>query len=146
MKVLKGLLNRMLEIPELNVKYWGFVNKQILADAWSSSDIWFYPCTFLETFCHTALEAAISKTFVITRSFAGLSDTVGDRGAYVESNNLRDPYLREWQENNINILFKILEDRNLKTELVEKNYNWALNMSWEKRATDLVYNNLANIH
>ena len=108
MKVLKGLLNRMLEIPELNVKYWGFVNKQILADAWSSSDIWFYPCTFLETFCHTALEAAISKTFVITRSFAGLSDTVGDRGAYVESNNLRDPYLREWQENNINILFKIL--------------------------------------
>ena len=84
MKVLKGLLNRMLEIPELNVKYWGFVNKQILADAWSSSDIWFYPCTFLETFCHTALEAAISKTFVITRSFAGLSDTVGDRGAYVE--------------------------------------------------------------
>ena len=146
MKVLKGLLNRMLEIPELNVKYWGFVNKQKLADAWSSSDIWFYPCTFLETFCHTALEAAISKTFVVTRSFAGLSDTVGDRGAYVESNNLRDPYLREWQENNLNKLFKILDDSSLKNELVEKNYDWALNMSWEKRAEDLVYNNLENIN
>ncbi len=39
----------------------------VLEDAWKTADIWFYPCTFMETFCLTALEAAKSKTFVITR-------------------------------------------------------------------------------
>jgi hypothetical protein len=44
----------------MNIYYHGWVNKKQLADAWSSSDIWFYPCTFAETFCLTALDADLS--------------------------------------------------------------------------------------
>ena len=49
----------------MNIYYHGWVDKKTLANAWITADIWFYPCTFMETFCLTALEAAATKTLVI---------------------------------------------------------------------------------
>ena len=74
----------------------GWVNKNELYESWSTADIWFYPCMFLETFCHTALEAAASKTLVITNGIGALKQTVGDRGIVIKTNN-GDPTTDEWQ-------------------------------------------------
>ena len=64
------------------IYYHGWFDKQTLADAWLSADIWFYPCIFMETFCLTALEAATTRTFAVTNDLAALQNTFGDRGGY----------------------------------------------------------------
>ena len=118
----------------LNIYKYGWVNKETLAKAWKSSEYWLYPCTFMETFCLTAVEAALSKTLAITNGFAALKNTVGNRGICVEG----DANTSEWKENALTELFSIMENRELREELIEKNYNWAKNMSWENQAYKLL--------
>jgi glycosyltransferase involved in cell wall biosynthesis len=78
MKAIKEL------IPSLTgVTVHSWVSKSDLANAFKTADYWLYPCTFEETFCLTALEAAISKTCVISNGLAALEETVGDRGFIV---------------------------------------------------------------
>lgn len=140
MKLIKQILNNYKNVENINIFYHGWTDKKTLAENWKSSHIWFYPCTFLETFCLTALEAAITKTFVITRDFGGLKDTVGDRGVMLDSKDLLDPYTQQWQDNAINKLFEAIDNKQLQQELIEKNYNWAINMSWKSRAYNLIEN------
>ena len=128
-------IKNILSVKNNTIIYHGWTSKQELADNWITSDIWFYPCTFLETFCLTALEAALTKTFVITRNFGSLSETVGERGVFLESTSLYDPYTVEWQSKALIELFNVLENKSLKEKLVEENYKWAKNMSWESRTS-----------
>ena len=58
-----------------NVVFHGFVGKTVLYDAWDKADIWLYPCTFTETFCMTALEAAATRTLVISCGSGGLASS-----------------------------------------------------------------------
>ncbi len=118
----------------LNIHKYGWVNKETLAEAWKSSEYWLYPCTFMETFCLTAVEAALSKTLAITNGLAALQNTVGNRGIVVEG----DASTVEWCEKALVELFAIMENRELREELIEKNYNWAKNMSWENQAYKLL--------
>lgn len=110
--------------------YHGWTDKKKLAQSWEKSDIWFYPCIFMETFCLTALEAALSRTFAITTDLAALKNTVGNRGILIEGN----PMTQEWQDRALLILFDIMSNPELKEQFVEKNYNWALSLSWKDRA------------
>ena len=120
----------------MNIYYHGWVNKQILADAWLSSDIWLYPCTFAETFCLTALEAALTKTLVITNNFAALQNTVGHRGVIIKG----EPIEIEWQEKALSKIKKYLdpENKHLKNELIERNFEWASGLSWKSQAQKLL--------
>lgn len=119
----------------LGIHYYGWVNKNELANAWLSSDFWFYPCTFMETFCLTALEAASSKTFVITNDLAALQDTVGDRGSIIKG----DAKTQEWQEKALEQIFYFMDEKNKekKERLININYEWSLNLTWEKQANKL---------
>ena len=101
MSEIRVLLERFKE--GYNIHYKGWVNKKELSDAWLASDIWFYPCTFMETFCLTALEAASSKTFVVTNHLAALQNTVGDRGCIIKGDASTD----EWQTKALEQLFII---------------------------------------
>ena len=125
-----------VEQHNMNIYYHGWVNKQTLANAWLTSDVWFYPCTFMETFCLTALEAALTKTLVITNRLAALQNTVGNRGVIIDG----DPMTREWQDLAlINIKHYLSpENSSLKTALIEKNCEWASTMSWENRAAKML--------
>lgn len=120
----------------MNIYYHGWVNKQTLAEAWLSSDIWFYPCTFMETFCLTALEAALSKTLVITNNLAALQNTVGQRGVIIEG----DTTTEEWKNNALIQIKKYLTPTNIdiKNELIQKNFEWASMLSWENQAKKLL--------
>jgi hypothetical protein len=121
-----------------NIFLHGWVSKDKLAEAWQSSDIWFYPCTFMETFCLTALEAAITKTLVVTNDLAALQNTVGNRGIIING----DPMTKEWQENTISILTPFLQNNiannKLKEQLINTNYNWAKNLTWKNQATKML--------
>jgi len=125
-----------IEQNNMNIYYHGWVNKQTLAQAWLSSDIWFYPCTFAETFCLTALEAALTKTLVITNNLAALQNTVGHRGVIIKG-EANEP---EWQEKALLKIKKYLDPENihLKNELIERNYEWASKLSWENQANKLL--------
>jgi len=120
----------------MNIYYHGWVNKQTLAESWLTADIWFYPCTFMETFCLTALEAAITNTFVITNHLAALENTVADRGVIIKG----DSKTITWQEQALTEIKKYLDpsNLNLKNELVERNYEWAKKLSWENQAKKML--------
>lgn len=126
----------LLEIydTKYNIYIHGWVNKKELSEAWLTSEYWFYPCTFMETFCLTALEAAITKTLAITNNLAALENTVGERGVVIEG----DTSTQEWQNRALSELFKIMNNPTQKEILLNKNYNWALNLSWEKQANKLL--------
>ena len=120
----------------MNVYYHGWVDKKTLAKAWVSADIWFYPCTFMETFCLTALEAAATKTLAVTNNLAALQNSVGNRGVIIKG----DATTKEWQDKALVKLFKVMDAANekYKNMLIDANYEWAMDMSWESRANALL--------
>lgn len=145
MKEIKRLLNEYKSHKSnYNIVYHGWVDKETLTRHWCESDIWFYPCIFSETFCLTALEAAISKTFIITNGLAALQNTVGDRGIIIEGN----PLTQEWQELALNEIKKYITQPDNSTDnieinmnknnLIQKNYQWAINLTWKNRANKLI--------
>jgi predicted O-methyltransferase YrrM/tetratricopeptide (TPR) repeat protein len=141
MQEIKSLLSTLLkENPNYNIQCYGWVPKSVLADAWKKADYWFYPCTFMETFCLTALEAALTKTTVICNDLAALQNTVGDRGLVIPG-NAREP---EWQDKALEQLFLLmdLEGQERKNTLITKNYEWAQNLSWENQAHKLLNEHL----
>jgi predicted O-methyltransferase YrrM len=127
-----------------SIKNHGWVDKKTLAKYWKKSDIWFYPCKFKETFCLTALEAAITKTYVISNDLAALQDTVGDRGDVI----LGDATTPEWKQEAFKRICEYFDnpDSEKVKRLIQKNYEWALTHSWKDRANDLITNYLQVIN
>ena len=119
-----------------SIKNHGWVNKQKLASYWKQSQVWFYPCTFKETFCLTALEAAITKTMVITNDLAGLQETVGNRGIVITG----DSTTVEWQDNAFNKICDYLNNPIIGKNMIEQNYEWALQHSWKQMAETFLLN------
>lgn len=127
-------IKTLIEKYYTSVIYKGWTSKKELAHSFKTADVWLYPCTFMETFCLTALEAAISKTLVITSDLAALKETVSDRGIMIEG----DAKTHEWQKKALNSLVEVLNDPILKNSLIEKNYLWARKMSWKRKSNDLL--------
>ena len=127
----------LIKLYDKNINYCGWVDKTTLAKSWITADVWFYPCTFTETFCLTALEAALTKTLVITNDLGALQNTVSDRGGIIKG----DPKTDEWKKEAIITLFNILDNPTLKHSLIEKNYQWGKKLSWESQA-NLLQNKL----
>lgn len=110
----------------------GWVSKETLNLAYNKSEYWLYPCIFEETFCLTAMEAAINKTFTISVNLAGLSETIGDRGLIIQG----DPQTEEWQNECIKKL-KML-NQSFKESCIEQNYQWASERSWKQQTNKLI--------
>ena len=142
MNLIRELLKKYKsEEHNYNIHYYGWVDKKTLADAWLSADIWFYPCIFMETFCLTALEAATTKTLAITNDLAALQNTVGDRGVVIKG----DPLTPEWQKEAINKVIEYMNNESTdKHELINKNYEWASNLSWKNQAMKLLNDHIMN--
>lgn len=114
-------------IRQPNVVNHGWVSESVLLYYWSISHIWLYPCTFKETFCRCALEAAASKTLVVTSDLAALNETVGKNGIIITGNASTS----KWQDMAINILFDTLDNPEKATNLIESNYDWACSKKYE---------------
>ena len=108
-----------------------WVSKDVLYERWAQTEYWLYPCIFQETFCMTALEAAISRTFPITNNLAGLSETVGDRGLVIQG----DPLTQEWQDSAFASLSEYMSG---KPKDLKPNYKWAKEHTWENQANKFI--------
>ena len=139
MKTIASLLDNYKNVDGgLNIHYHGWVGKEELAEGWKTAEYWFYPCTFAETFCLTALEAALSKTLAISNGLAALQNTIGERGITIPG----DTHTTEWQQAALYELFAIMENTKKRNELIEMNYKWASSMSWESQAHKLLNQHL----
>ncbi len=126
----------LLEEQKEYVTNHGWVTKEVLRNHWMKAGIWLYPCTFKETFCITALEAAASKTLAISTDLAALNDTIGDRGILIPG----DPGSNEWQTTAIEKIVYLLseEGEKEKKELIEKNWEWANTHDWWNLADKMI--------
>jgi tetratricopeptide (TPR) repeat protein len=104
----------------------GWVSEGVLRQFWNISQVWFYPTFFRETYCRIALEAAMSKTLCITSDVAALNENVGDRGIIISG----DPTTEEWQNRALDKLDHILNSKVDQDILIEKNYKWACDRSY----------------
>ena len=94
------------------------VSQEQLAIELLKSDVWFYPTDFYETYCIYAVEAQISEVLCVTTNIGSLEEIVGDRGIIIQHDSTDDQMLNE--------LFKILDDKELKAEKIKKAKEWAL--------------------
>lgn len=133
-----SLIEKLLEDQKEYIINHGWVKKDILTNFFIESEYWLYPCTFQETFCVTALEAASSCTLAVTNDLAGLTDTVGDRGIIIKGN----PITEEWQEKAILSLIEIVNNSIKKNELITKNRIWAEAKDWTIITQDFINNYL----
>jgi hypothetical protein len=93
----------------------------------------------METFCLTALEAARSKTLVITNNLAALQNTVGDRGIVIPIDRMEDVMTKEWQTRALDAMKPYLTGTEDEAKrLIERNYEWAAERSWENRAKEML--------
>jgi FkbM family methyltransferase len=63
-----------------NIRHYSKLNKMELYELLSKSEYWFYPCTYAETSCITAMEMMMSEVICIYYPVAGLIDTIGNYG------------------------------------------------------------------
>jgi hypothetical protein len=120
----------------MGVTNYGWVSKPVLAQHWSRSQVWLYPCNFAETFCHTALEAAASQTLVITNGLAALAETASsERTVFI-------PECLDWEDRVLQRLNTLMDSNGYLTaeaeQLVEKNLQWSLGMSWPKQTNEFL--------
>lgn len=114
-------------LQQPNVVNHGWVSESVLLYYWGISHVWLYPCTFKETFCRCALEAAASKTLVITNDLAALNETAGRGGIIIKG----DVNTSEWKNTALNELFSVLNDFDRANKLIESNYKWACERQYE---------------
>jgi len=126
-------IKSLLKVNKKGIKVHGWVDRKTLANAWKTAEYWLYPCTFEETFCLTAMEAALTKTFAITNNLAALAETVGDRGLIVHG----DPRMQEWQDSTLAQMRQYLSGKS-KEDLLQLNYNWAKERSWRSQTQKFV--------
>jgi len=137
--LMRSIREKMSSFDSKHIVYHGWVDKQTLANGWKECDIWLYPCVFMETFCLTAVEGAISKVLCITNKLAALQNTVGDRGISI----LGDASTTEWKQEAIDTVSNVIKDiqnGNVKKyqDLIQTNYEWAKKMTWENQAIDFI--------
>lgn len=100
----------------------GWVSQEMLKRFWKISHIWLYPCVFEETYCRCILEAAASKTLIVTTGIGALQENVGTgslgRGIIIDGN----PNTDEWQNKAVDMIS--YDNFGLHTTYTERNYNW----------------------
>jgi glycosyltransferase involved in cell wall biosynthesis len=123
---------KMLEEERDYVTNLGWVNCETLKEYWKKSQVWLYPCTFIETCCLTKFEAFASSTLCIT----------GDIGALPERNAgiiISAPAgTQEWRELTMEKISDFFNNRHLYDEIISLNKETADNYSWNAAAKEFL--------
>jgi len=123
-------------IEEMNkydyIHYGGKLEYDKTIEEFESSDIWFYPTRFKESYCMSALEAQMSKCVCVSSDFAALTETISDRGILIKESIYSD----EYKEKAIKEVIEILTNNEQKIKYQESAYEWAKEQTWEKRAEE----------
>lgn len=108
------------------------VNQEQICIEYLQSDVWFYPTDFTETYCITAVEAQAAGCLCVTLDIGSLKEIVKDRGVVLEG-NIKD---KKVQEQLLEKLFEVLDDKEKKNEYIKKGKEWALKQNYESLALE----------
>ena len=133
MNIVRELYESMKE--GWGIEYKGWVSKKELYESWSEAEVWFYPTTFLETYCLTALEAGVSETLIVTMNIGSLCEVVSDRGVLLDKNVTTV----EGREEIIKELVNVLCDEDRKRQYIERNAKYSRMLTWEERSRYFFY-------
>jgi glycosyltransferase involved in cell wall biosynthesis len=112
--------------------YCGKLEHNKIPSEFESSEIWFYPTNFTETYCMSAVEAQMSKCVCVGTNIGALTETIGDRGVIINEEIWSD----EYKEKAISEIVDILNNDERKKNYQEAGYKWAKEQTWENRAND----------
>lgn len=126
-------IERMLNEHKNTVTNHGWVKGEILRSFWAKAHVWFYPCTFEETCCLTAWEAAASKTLVVSNNLAALKTSIGNRGVIVEG----DAKQSWWHDKALEKMFAVLDNKE-EEDYIDRNYEWVKNKNFQTVVNDFV--------
>jgi glycosyltransferase involved in cell wall biosynthesis len=108
------------------VVFRGNIAQKELAREFMKSSILFYPCSYEETFCITALEAQAAGCVVVTSKHSALPETVGDAGVLVPGK----PGSQEYNSSFVEATDQILKNPELFQKLSEKGKSRARSQTW----------------
>lgn len=120
------------EIP--GVIYRGYHKQYELAAEYLSSKLWLYPCTWLETFCITAIEAQAAGTPSVVSEWGPLRDRVGNAGIVIEGFNKDEDHKQRFLE----AIKKLLTDENLWNEYSKAGIEQVKHSTWANIAQRLM--------
>jgi glycosyltransferase involved in cell wall biosynthesis len=106
------------------------VSQDTIKDELLKSDVWLYPTNFPETYCISALEAMAAGCLVAGVKYAGLTDTVGNRGIMVNHP------IEENKNELLEKLFYVMDRPVLKTGYVNKAREWAMQQTYYNLAVE----------
>lgn len=114
--------------------YRGYHNQKDLAKEYMSSKLWLYPCTWLETFCITAIEAQAAGTPCIVSEWGPLRERIGNAGIVI------DGFQKDLnhKEHFIQAVKDLLSNEDRWNEYSKKGIEQAKNFTWENSAKDLI--------
>jgi glycosyltransferase involved in cell wall biosynthesis len=112
------------------VQFLGYVNQagNNLVDLYNGADLFVFP-SFYEGWTSPPLEAMACGTPVITSNCSSMPETVGSAAIQVDPNN---------HEELANEIERILSDKTLQSELIEKGLKHAASHTWESAAAKLM--------
>lgn len=110
------------------------VSQDKIKDEYLKSDVWLYPTDFSETYCITALEAMAAGCLVASVKYAGLADTVGDRGVMCESPITDEKNKKELLKK----LFFVMDRPDIKKRYVDKAREWAMSQTYYNLAIEWI--------
>jgi tetratricopeptide (TPR) repeat protein len=124
------LMNKIQELDYVSLN--GRVSQDVIKDELLKSDIWLYPTNFPETYCISALEAMAAGCLVAGVKYAGLADTIGNRGIMCEHpiEKNKDKLLEK--------LFYVLDRPDMKKYYVEKGREWAMQQTYYNLAIEWI--------
>ncbi|MBR9705259.1 glycosyltransferase family 4 protein [Candidatus Pacearchaeota archaeon] len=120
----ENLQNLTKQLNLKNIIFGGMVSEQEKLEAYSSADIFCSPSHF-EGFCISILEAMAQKCAVITSDQGGMPWVVSDSGLIFKIGDLKD------LKNKLN---KLVENKDLRNNLIKKGSIRVKDFSWKKTA------------
>lgn len=124
--------NYWKEMP--GVIYRGYHDQDALAREYLSSKLWLYPCTWLETFCITALEAQAAGTPSVVSEWGPLRDRVGNAGIVIEGFNKDADHKSRFVE----AIKKLLTDEKLWNTYSQSGIQQVKHSTWTNTAQRLM--------
>jgi tetratricopeptide (TPR) repeat protein len=110
------------------------ISQQELSKELMISDVWLYPTDFQETYCISALEAMAAGCLVATVKYAGLADTVSNRGILCDHPIYDDKNMNQLLKK----LFFVLERPELKHNITNMARDWALKQNYQNLTKEWV--------
>lgn len=114
--------NNYQEFVQPYIYFHGKLTNQEVIEEFKKSDFWFYPTTFHETFCISALEAQMAGCIAISTDVGSLNTTVGNHGVLLD-NTLSESDIAAKVMN-------IMKNEDLKKILRTKGEKWAREQDW----------------